>query len=124
MHLLAWHGLNRIADLLEPRVAQPHPTVIVPLHKRVVFVCLLHCSEFSSRLSKMSQTLDAISGFSSSPVTDGSASGGLLARSASAAAPACDRGGSGALRSLDVRLLIRLRFHSPVAACFVQLLVN
>jgi hypothetical protein len=52
-------------------------------------------------------------GFSSESGARGWRSGGLLARSASAAAPACDRGGSGALRSLDVRLFMRLIFHYP-----------
>ena len=41
---------------------QPHSTVIIPLYKCIVFVGLLNCSEFSSRLSKISQTLDAITG--------------------------------------------------------------
>ncbi len=45
-------------------------------------------------------------GFSSSPVADGSASGGLLARSESAVAPRCDRGGCGDLRSLRVSFLV------------------
>ena len=35
---------------------------MIPLHKRVVFVRLLNCAEFPSRFSKISQTLDAISG--------------------------------------------------------------
>jgi hypothetical protein len=48
--------------LLEPRLVQSHTTVMIPLHKRIVFVRLLHGSEFSSRLSKISQTLDAITG--------------------------------------------------------------
>ncbi len=41
---------------------QSHSTVIIPLYKCVVFVRLLHGSEFSSRLSKISQTHDSISG--------------------------------------------------------------
>jgi hypothetical protein len=51
-----------IADFLKPRFMQSHSTVVVPLYERVVFVRLLNCSEFSSWLSKISQTLDAISG--------------------------------------------------------------
>ena len=46
----------------EPRLVQSHTTVIIPLYNRVVFVRLLNCSEFSSRLSEVAQTLDAISG--------------------------------------------------------------
>jgi len=37
-------------------------TVIIPLDDRVIFVSLLNCAEFSSRLSEVAQTLDAISG--------------------------------------------------------------
>jgi hypothetical protein len=40
----------------------PHTTVIIPLDDRVIFVSLLNCAEFSSRLSEVAQTLDAISG--------------------------------------------------------------
>jgi len=44
-------------------------------------------------------------------VAEGSESGGLLARSESGMAPACDKGGRGALRSLGVSLwAIRLMF--------------
>src|ERR1700683_3104394 len=45
-------------------------------------------------------------GFSSPSVAEGSESGGLLARSESGIAPACDSGGWGALGSLGVGLLI------------------
>jgi hypothetical protein len=37
-------------------------TIIIPLYNRVIFVRLLNGSEFSSRLSKISQTHDTISG--------------------------------------------------------------
>jgi hypothetical protein len=51
-------------------------------------------------------------GFSSWSVAEGSASGGLLARSESGAEPGYDRGGWGALRSLGIGLfLIRVIFH-------------
>jgi hypothetical protein len=40
----------------------PHTTIIIPLDDRVIFVSLLNCAEFSSRLSKVAQTLDPISG--------------------------------------------------------------
>jgi hypothetical protein len=49
-------------DLLERRLVDPHTTVIIPLDDRVIFVSLLNCAEFSSRLSEVAQTLDAISG--------------------------------------------------------------
>ena len=55
-------GTNPLANFFKPRLAQSHTTVVIPLYKRVVFVRLLNCSEFSSRLSEISQTLDAITG--------------------------------------------------------------
>ena len=81
-------------------------TVIIPFDDRVIFVGLLNCAEFSSRLSEVAQTLDAISGFNSWSVAAGSESGGFLARSESGVAPGCDRGGWGALRSLGTGLLV------------------
>ena len=54
--------MSFVADLLEPWLAQSHTSIAIPLYKRIVFVGLLNCSEFSSRLSKISQTLDAITG--------------------------------------------------------------
>jgi hypothetical protein len=41
---------------------ESHTTVIIPFDDRVIFVCLLNGAEFSSRLSEVAQTLDAISG--------------------------------------------------------------
>jgi hypothetical protein len=43
-------------------LVESHPTVIIPFDDRVIFVGLLHCAEFSRRLSEVTQTLDAISG--------------------------------------------------------------
>ena len=37
-------------------------TVTIPFDDRIIFVSLLHRAEFSRRLSKVAQTLDAISG--------------------------------------------------------------
>jgi hypothetical protein len=37
-------------------------TVVIPFHKRVGFVRFLNCTEFSSRLSKVSQVHNTISG--------------------------------------------------------------
>jgi hypothetical protein len=54
--------MSFLANFFEPRLSEPLATVIVPLYKRVVFVRLLNCTEFSSRLSEISQTLDAITG--------------------------------------------------------------
>jgi len=55
-------GVSFLADLLQPRLVQSHSTVIIPLYKRIVFVGLLNCSEFSGRLPKISQALNAITG--------------------------------------------------------------
>jgi hypothetical protein len=49
-------------NLLEPRLVESLTTVIIPLDDRVFFVRLLHRAEFSSGLSEVAQTLDAISG--------------------------------------------------------------
>jgi hypothetical protein len=49
-------------NLLEPRLVESRATIIIPFHDRVIFVSLLHCAEFSGRLSEVAQTLDAISG--------------------------------------------------------------
>jgi hypothetical protein len=40
----------------------PGTSVIIPFDERVIFVGLLNRAEFSSRLSEITQTLDAISG--------------------------------------------------------------
>jgi hypothetical protein len=40
---------------------ESHTTVIIPFDDRVIFVRLLNCAEFPSRLSEVAQTLDAIS---------------------------------------------------------------
>jgi hypothetical protein len=118
-------GMNLVTDFLKPRLAQSQTTVVIPPYKRLVFVRLLNCTEFSGRLSEISQTLDAIAGIQFRVGAEGWTSGGLLARSASAGAPAYDRGGCGALRSFGVGLLIRLIFHYPQGfASPVHLLVK
>jgi hypothetical protein len=43
-------------------LVESHTTVIIPLDDRVIFVSFLNYAEFSSRLSEVAQTLDAISG--------------------------------------------------------------
>ena len=55
---VGWRRLN----LLEPGLVESLTAVIIPLDDRVIFVSLLNCAEFSSRLSEVAQTLDAISG--------------------------------------------------------------
>jgi hypothetical protein len=92
--------------LLEPRLVESYATVIIPFDNRVLFVRLLHCAEFSSRLSEVPQPLDTISGIQFLVSGRGSASGGFWARSASGVAPGYDRGGWGALRSLGIGLLM------------------
>jgi hypothetical protein len=51
-------GLN----FLKPGLVKSRATVIIPFDDRVIFVGLFNCAEFSSRLSEVAQTLDAISG--------------------------------------------------------------
>jgi hypothetical protein len=58
------------------------------------------------RLPKLPKPSTRSPGFSSWSVAEGSASGGLLARSESGVAPRCDRGGWGASGSLGIRLLV------------------
>ena len=41
---------------------ESHAAVIIPFDDRVIFVSLLNRAEFSSRLSEVAQSLDAISG--------------------------------------------------------------
>jgi hypothetical protein len=53
---------SRSLNLLEPALLQSHTTVAVPLDQCIIVVSLLHCAEFSRRLSEVPQTLDAISG--------------------------------------------------------------
>jgi len=43
-------------------LAESHTTVIIPLDDCVIFVSLLNRAQFPSRLSKVAQALDAISG--------------------------------------------------------------
>jgi len=66
---LQWPTITDVNDsdrsrlnLLERRLVQSHATVVIPLDNRVLFVSSLNCSEFSSRLSEVAQTLDSISG--------------------------------------------------------------
>jgi hypothetical protein len=66
---------------------EPLTTVTIPFDDRVIFVNLLHRSEFSRRLSKVAQTLDAISGIQFLAGGRGLNKGGLFARPESAAAP-------------------------------------
>jgi hypothetical protein len=55
-------SLARRLNLLEPRLVESHTTGIIPFDDRVIFVRLLNCAEFSTRLSEVAQPLDAISG--------------------------------------------------------------
>jgi len=81
-------------------------TVIIPFDDCVILVSLLNSAEFSSRFSEVAQTLDAISGIQFLAGGRGLSKPRPPARSDSAAAPECARGGWGALRSLDIRLLV------------------
>jgi hypothetical protein len=113
-----------IANFLKPRLMQSHTTVMIPLHKRIFFVRLLHCSEFSSWLSKISQTLHAISGIQFQLGSGGLGERWPFGSVCLAGAPACDRGGCGALRNLGVSFLIRFMIGLPQSLSPVPLLVN
>ena len=42
---------------------ESHPTVIIPLDDRVIFVGSFNRAEFSCRLSEVAQTFDTVPGF-------------------------------------------------------------
>jgi len=60
--LADWPSLVCGLNLLEPRLVESRTTAIIPFDDRVIFIRLLNCAEFPSRLSEVAQTLDAISG--------------------------------------------------------------
>jgi hypothetical protein len=60
--LADWYSLVSRLNLLKPRLVVSPTTGIFPSDDRVIFVSLLNCTEFSTRLSEVAQTLDAISG--------------------------------------------------------------
>ena len=91
---------------------ESHTTVIIPFNDRVIFVSLLNCPEFSSRLSEVAQTFDAISGIQFLVGGRGLGERRFLARSESGVAPGYDRGGWEALCSLGIDLVVRgVIFH-------------
>jgi hypothetical protein len=47
-------SLTRRANFLEQWLVESHTTVTIPFDDRVIFVSLLNCAEFSSRLSEVS----------------------------------------------------------------------
>jgi hypothetical protein len=55
-------GMSFLAEFLERRLVQSRSTVMIPLHKRVVFIRLLHRTQLPSRNPEVAQTLDAITG--------------------------------------------------------------
>jgi hypothetical protein len=61
-HFLLCKSMSRSLNFLKPRLVLSRSTIIIPLYNRVIFVRLLNGSEFSSRLSKISQALDVITG--------------------------------------------------------------
>jgi hypothetical protein len=80
---------------------ESHTTVTIPFDDRVIFVSLLNCPNSPVGFPKLPKLSTRSPGFNSWSVAAGSASVGFLARFESGAAPGCDRGGWGALRSLD-----------------------
>jgi hypothetical protein len=55
-------GISLLADFLEPRLAESHAAVIIPLDDRVLIVRLFNSAQLPSRYSEVAQTFDAISG--------------------------------------------------------------
>jgi hypothetical protein len=106
-------SMNPITNFLKPRLAQSHTTVVIPLYKRVVSLVCSTVPNSPVGFPKLAKPSTRSPGFSSESGAVDWTSGGLLARSESAVAPACDRGCCGALCSFDIRLLIRLMFHYP-----------
>src|ERR1039458_2248273 len=49
-------------NFFERWLAKSHAAIVIPLDDCILFVSTLDCAEFSSRLSEVAQTLDAISG--------------------------------------------------------------
>jgi hypothetical protein len=86
-------------------------TVVIPLYDAVVSLERSNGAEFGSWFSEIAQTLDAITRSQFRAGRRWTIQRGLFARSASAVAPACDKEGSGDLRSLDSRLLVRVIFR-------------
>jgi len=56
------HFLRSGLDLLQRQLVESHTAVIIPFNDRVIVVSLLNSADFSSRLSEVAQTLNAISG--------------------------------------------------------------
>jgi len=44
-------------------LVESDPTVVIPLHDRVIFVSSFNCAELSCRLSEVAQTFDTVPGF-------------------------------------------------------------
>jgi hypothetical protein len=80
--------------------------VVIPLDDCLIIVGSLHCAVLSSRGSEFPKPSTRSPGVNSWSVAQGWASDSLLARSASGVAPGCDKGGWGALRSLDIGLFV------------------
>jgi hypothetical protein len=105
--------MNLVADFLERWLALPRATVVIPLHKRVVFVVFSTVPNSPVGFPKSAKPITRSPGFSSVSGAEDWTSGGLLARSTSAVAPECDKGGCEALRSFGISFLVPLIFHYP-----------
>src|ERR1700730_2505312 len=88
-------------NLLERWLVNSHATVVIPLS-------LARSTVPNSPVGfpKLPKPSTRSPGVNSSPVAAGSESRGLLARSESGTASACDKGGWGELRSLGTGLLV------------------
>ena len=93
-------------NLLERRLVESRTTIIIPFDNRVLFASSLNVPNSPVGFPKVPKPSTRSPGVNSWPVAEGSGSSGLWARSESGIAPACDRGGWGALRSLSIGLLV------------------
>jgi hypothetical protein len=85
---------------------ESYSTGIIPFDDRVIFVSLLHCAEFPSRLSEVAQALDAISGTQVLVVCRWLGEAWLLGTVRVSGCAGYDSGGCGALCSLGIGLLM------------------
>jgi hypothetical protein len=110
--------MNLVADLLEPRLTQSHTTSSSHLTSASSSFVLTTVPNPPVGFPKSPRPMTRSPGFSSESGAGGWSSGGRLARSASAVAPAYDRGGCGDLRSFRVSLLITAHLPLPQWLCF------
>jgi hypothetical protein len=97
-------------SFLKPRLMHSRATVVIPFYDGVIFVVRSTVPNSSVGFPKLPNPSTRSPGVNSGWGPDGRSSGGFFARSESGTAPAYDKGGCGALRSLGIRLLWSISF--------------